>query len=238
MLHTPSDYVVSSDEKESTAWIAAHECNTTNNKWECAFLPRTNCTLPDQLTKCTGHNCVIKLGESFDGATLYSKASAVGTVVPSQLALQIYVDANEHREKLHPLNSLQKQLYPHSDPPAYTAIPPYNKDMPITINLPLTDSRDSSYIFRSILRNNYRFRSLITEFIHNFYMKNNINFATRCVTAQVRRGDRIIRGVNMIEFCKNATKPVTEKTDKNMANQCMDYDGELKWCGDPTSKYL
>lgn len=161
---------------------------------------------------------------------MLSVANAKGTVVPNKDAMAVWNSAyggkiNENPYKT-PFNDKQKQLYEGSRTPNYQLVPPYKSDFPITHG-GVSDSMSTSFYFRLLLRTNYRFRSLIAKLIHDFYHKNEVNFGTRCVSAQIRRGDRIIHNVNMIEFCKNVTRPITAE---NPINYCQDASGKVQNC--------
>ena len=37
---------------QSNAWISAADCPARANRWECAFLPSTNCSVPEAIAHC------------------------------------------------------------------------------------------------------------------------------------------------------------------------------------------
>ena len=37
---------------QSNAWISAADCPARANRWECAFLPSTNCSVPEAVAHC------------------------------------------------------------------------------------------------------------------------------------------------------------------------------------------
>ena len=57
---------------ERVMYASPDLCPNTVNKWTCAFLPTTNCTVPDQVTTCSGSAC------NWDGDLLYTSASREG----------------------------------------------------------------------------------------------------------------------------------------------------------------
>ncbi len=48
---------LSNSPTEAAPYADADECPLTKNKWFCAFLPTTSCSLPDVLTSCSGSSC-------------------------------------------------------------------------------------------------------------------------------------------------------------------------------------
>ena len=53
-------------------------CPTVVNKWLCAFMPATNCTLPDEATKCGVPGSGQPATCNYDGELLYTEATAKG----------------------------------------------------------------------------------------------------------------------------------------------------------------
>ena len=49
------------------------------NKWECVFLPTSNCSVPRQLTDCHDINCRPKAS-----AVLFTNASEIGVAIPKE----------------------------------------------------------------------------------------------------------------------------------------------------------
>jgi len=65
------------DPLDNTGFITGSDCPHTLNKWECAFLAPTNCSIPAILTNCSVHECVQQVVPStfyfsvvFDSGTL------------------------------------------------------------------------------------------------------------------------------------------------------------------------
>jgi hypothetical protein len=68
----------SNDFNDSTAFITGSDCPKIFNKFECAFIPMTNCTIPTSVSSCKTKNCVhgIKSTKAFD--VFYTNASTSG----------------------------------------------------------------------------------------------------------------------------------------------------------------
>ena len=65
------------DPLDNTGFITGSDCPHTLNKWECAFMAPTNCSIPAILTNCSVHECVQQVVPStfyfslvFDSGTL------------------------------------------------------------------------------------------------------------------------------------------------------------------------
>ncbi len=200
-----------SSELENTAFISHEECKLLD-KWQCVFLPTTSCTVPHVMSKCNTTKCVANIPGTYIRTTLFSIANATGELMAkgSNMSVEVYEQRKFFRT---PFNALQKIMSKHLIAPKFS--PPSEK---------------SDYSFYSdgfMIRRNYEFRSKIAHSLHVFHKKNKITSDTRCVTVQMRRGDRTLAGINMTEFCYNATRPATPD---NPHPQCQIAPGRFETC--------
>eukprot|EP01034_Spumella_vulgaris_P030778 gene30778-38042_t len=209
---------------DDSAFISGADCAHTLDRWECAFLRLTNCSMPSYLTSNTTHNFVTKLPETVHFSILFDSATAGGLIVHKQSPQYAVVLNNSQ----HPSSAEQATLSQHTHAPQFVYKPPHHLTAANNWTRDhFVDSSFSMYVNRFLLRKNYFYRSRVAQSISTFYANNNLTSSIRCVSAQVRRGDRVIYGVNMTEFCRNATQPITAN---NTVNFCLDSRQELKDC--------
>jgi len=193
------------DPNDSPAFITGSDCPAILNKWECAFLKTTNCSLPKLLTDCRGSQCVRALPEAVSTTVLFDSASKDANVVHpgSKEHKALKAMANEaipqSEELLQWLNS--SDLYPRPVDKKY--LRPFKDSMPWSGFL----AAGAFPFMRFIFRPNAFYRSHIARLLDRFFRNNNEFHRTdRCVAAHVRRGDRIIdlKGenvANITEYC-------------------------------------
>ena len=168
-------------------------CPNVVNKWECLFLKSTSCEWPESVLNCQGKKC----GER--GA--FSNATALGVGISSQ-------EISEKLRKFTVPNDLRDKI-------AGTILMHSNETDSITEQNTVSLARgidggrflDSHFIFGVMVRYNSAFLRHVLEMEVDFRMKQSPVFhaATSCVAVHVRRDDRAIAGVDMIEWCKNHT---------------------------------
>lgn len=188
---------ISNIPQDSAQFIAGINCPDEVNKWECAFLPVFNCTLPDFITKCHEHNCVQDI--YFQMLSNSSKNAQI-------------VYENKDVELLHHIGATQ------ASPPT-----PRNAELWAKADLPkptyrlspknTTKIRDTHGVHYGLQLNNFLFRfnsfyrSLIDLTFRSLETRDNIrlsDFGTKefCVAAHIRRGDRINYEKNITQHCK------------------------------------
>jgi hypothetical protein len=197
--------------EDSTAFIAGSDCPDKINKWECAFLRTTNCPLPKVVTACTGDNCVANSVPDTRRSTVIFDAASEG-------AKNITVESPEwhdvHERAAHPPEFNTKYMHElaaksdHGNP-TVKYLRPYNwKAAPFQIMMKFDLEL---YVYSYILRPSAYYRSRIAEAIKQFRIEHNFTTTDRCVAAQVRRGDRVLMGANITEFCM---RPENKNSDK------------------------
>jgi len=188
------------DPLDNTAFITGSDCPHTINKWECAFLAPTNCSIPTALTSCTSDNCVTEdIPTSFYFSVVFDSCT---------------VDAMSYRSESkrfgHLLSSnddyvpmIQREPFREAfDEPSMKHVKPYNEEVG---QIPINNNVNAFYRF--LFRQSYLYRSAIHQVLHRFYQSNKLTpKADRCVAAHIRRGDRTIQvdGVvvaNMTKYC-------------------------------------
>jgi hypothetical protein len=198
---------------ENTGFIDSKEdCPNHKNKWECSFLPSTNCSLPLFLTNCTKENCVAEIPESnLYFSSLYSNFTNTASHI-------MHSENNLEYEGLktltqQPRNEKQSQysskVYLARNPPqlAYR-LPPADVDQETIAtsgkkqHLPLLTMGNREFLYEQYFtRPNSFYRYKINELLQSFYSSNHLTSSSRCVAAHIRRGDRSIHGMNMTSYC-------------------------------------
>jgi hypothetical protein len=171
---------LSNNVNDSSAFMSGSDCPKTVNKFECAFIPMTNCTIPTSVTSCKGKDCVakIKSTEGFD--IFYDSASASGEKIFH--GTEIYKKTKHDRKKFN--NLRQKSLSSNITAYNFPYAAPY--DPAVTFNGNFVGNPNLciySHLFT--LRRNVFYRSKIAEAITNFRDVNSFPVTERCVAAQV-----------------------------------------------------
>jgi hypothetical protein len=96
-----SMYISQSNQPGDNAqFITGLMCPNEINKWECAFLPTTNCSIPDVVTDCESFNCVYEWGRMlFTNGTRQGQPLKPDTK-EREIAMQPFQDGTDARNKL------------------------------------------------------------------------------------------------------------------------------------------
>lgn len=160
------------------------------------------------MIECRGFECIHKTK-----ANLFTSASNVGAALPNTTSAQ-YLAVKNHSQ--YPINSLQSALSIYRQAPQLIYQLPFDYSKTTGLHFHqqfyTLDSEMTMYYHRFMTRQNYFYRRLVAQSLHQFYVKNNVTPKTRCVAAQVRRRDRILYGVNMTEFCGNWSRPKRKRS--------------------------
>lgn len=174
--------------------------------WQCAFLPTTNCSLPKYVTDCRNSTCVLDVSTGFQ--LLLDRAAEEGHLVPPS-SLRDFVST--------PQTALQQEYAADlTAPPFFFSLPAnlsYVKDQfkkTKSCWLSHADSTFATYMFGFLFRMNSFYRSRVAKIVHQFREAHSPYFdsSTRCVAVHLRRGDRVMRvpeGINYTAYCYNAT---------------------------------
>lgn len=195
---------------ESTAFIGAHDGCMEKNRWLCAFLPSTNCSLPRRVTNCSHNNCVAKIEETHYFASVYYN----GSFLPRNNTLFAMV---AHAVK-HPLNDQQHYWSRHENDGHFLAKLPSNTLSKPHPNAPKVMVKyepiqigefDVFFQFAYLMRLNAKYRQLVNARLESFRQQNKVDFRDQekhpCVAVQIRRGDRILKASKeeVEKFCKD-----------------------------------
>jgi len=181
-IFTP--YIVDPNTK-STSFLDENYCPAVPNKYHCAFIPPTNCTMPEGLDKCgkTHSKCP---GPHFLNATFNSHA--ITDAVSWDYAANM---KSKHKDPEGPQIEGTKYFGLFSKNGLKSASHNHG-------------ARNFLMGYAFLFRLNYDFRSRIAHEIHKWKASLNPPFPSDgdCVAAHIRRSDRHLKGVNMREWCE------------------------------------
>lgn len=211
---------------EGVAYATKTLCPTTINKRLCAFLPLTNCTMPDFLTTFSGSHDEVKKRLWSDGAYMvYSSATTNGSQV-----------IGNDRSATKPKSAYHKHLHSLlSDKINPTFRTSYfidgNGDEIDYSNQHGAGNPPAETLLAShgmIWRPNAVYRSLVNKRIEEIRREQDFADDIECVAMHIRRGDRTYSNINITDFCRShhAYSPVN----------CTTWDGTKYNCQDLTEK--
>lgn len=212
---------------ESVMYAAPALCPQHLNKWLCAFLAPTTCTLPDQVTKCVDTNCWPS------GFPFFSNATAAGIRYTDDEARRIPALSGSIGASTEYHLQLKAQFARHGELAHQTLYDA--KDKLRTDRFPPTVAVVESFGF--LLRLNAVYRSLVMQRIQQVWDDARqrglppLMGGIPCTGIHIRRGDRMYDGVDMNTFCKNYTH-----NGQGWANCTNIHTGELYSCLDLQDK--
>lgn len=205
-------------------YASPEECPNLINKRLCAYLPITNCTLPNEL-KFQFNGSSFQQHFGGDWYLLFTNASAEGMKYSNSQDEMYRIPNNEYQLKM-------KQLYD-DKPPHFAAGPFYNG---YKLRPPMDEP--GSYQYRPnpseivpalslFFRNNAHYRMMIQNKIHEVKSKNSVSLHRKmqCTAIHIRRGDRVNHQVNMTEYCNDVIRTRVDNTDT-----CTSKSGEFRDC--------
>ena len=165
----------------ATNFLDPGSCPSVHNKFECAFLPTTNCSIPRISSQ---HN-------------FYSQATpSAKQITKEEFDQPIVKRDRDHEHALEHVKNFESVvsggLAESSGPWSKTHIRPAYQQL---------------FTYAFLFRLNYDFRRLVAQETKRFEV-NSTTFPTKgkCVTVNMRKDpDRAPIGVNVSEFCKNAS---------------------------------
>lgn len=184
---------------EDTGFIQSKtDCPHLRNKWECAFLPTTNCTLPHFITNCTKEGCIADLGDTMYFSTIITSYAENATVIKSKEDPGFADVKKRAQEILSPLvKQLVEKRVQHLPQLKYLPSPNLEHSFPIFGMGAANTLFDNFFI-----RHNAFYRHRMQQLLEEFYRKYQLSSHSHCVAAHIRRGDRSILGMNMTEYCE------------------------------------
>eukprot|EP01040_Poterioochromonas_malhamensis_P010671 gene10671-11624_t len=186
--------------------FASHDiCPRHINKFECLFLPGTNCTLPTKLTDC-------KFLESLpDAFPYFTNATETGEMVSEEMARKQH-EENEAKG----LSKISLQSLKYDNPykrfrvKSYSHIHPKTIEM-IEMNEVLYDSYFSlTYLYGIHYRMSFSFAVHVYENVRQSRISSYFGILQpneSCVAIHMRKDDRQIPGMNMRKWCEAHTRP-------------------------------
>ena len=210
---------------QNNAWISESDCPPNQlNKWNCAFLPTTNCTLPSVITSCTHSSCN-EFSNTWLSSLLTSADEAGQFESPQRDRIMSH--------GLQPVTDLQRTLSDHISLPPFLHSHPqhFAPNISLDNDILMTDSAAVLFTLAFILRLNAFYRSRVGKVLFHFDGQEDVQTALasqgksegkdlQCVAAHIRRGDRLIVGADPLEYCRNLT----------LGLPCLDSSGKLGPC--------
>jgi hypothetical protein len=173
---------ISNHVNDSTAFISGSDCPKTLNKFEGAFMPMTNCTMPASVTSCREGRCIADLKETKYFDIFYTSASASGEKISHDT--ETYKKRKDNRWKSN--NIRQQNLSSNLVQYNFKFVAPYDSNVSFDNHFALfSDKGIYDYLFT--LRRNVFYRSKIAQAITNFRSVNSFPVTERCIAAQVTR---------------------------------------------------
>jgi hypothetical protein len=205
---------------DNVPFVDAQSCPNLINKWECLFLPSTNCTLPSILTNCHDRHCLSRLW----GNDFFTTATSNGTRITDE-EHDSYVDyiRTHYPKTIHKIVS-----------PTFLGLKSRRPLDKIDLEHTVSTMHEIRAIERILLMNgvlqrfNYFFRAKIYNRALEFRFKTSPMFKVndRCVAAHYRQQDRTVAHVNILEWCQNCTVKVNDEIQYRQENpycQSRDY---------------
>ena len=191
---------------EDTIFSPGGSCDTEKNKWLCAFLPTTNCSIPLAIVDCSNEGCMERaLGKDCAGAVWFDHAHNASKPMQPKPAEKLLDSFNNAQ------NSYHRQLDSN-----YKAYDRFNLKKAVQYdvnNVPRERAPDTywvTYLYGLLWRHGYRFRSEIAKILEE--VRGNDSFAFtpgfQCTAVHIRRGDRSLEGVDMVAYCKGHVRNV------------------------------
>jgi hypothetical protein len=189
------------------SWIDRNSCPNTVNKWECAFLPMTNCTIPKAISNATTQESVSIETRDLLWAVMADKAAYDGNLLIDAGG----IDVMKLTDGMGIPSSHQRNIANMFKSHDFYYIMPYDKRYFNKYNPYVAfDSALSVFTYLFMTRPNGYYRSKIKQLLHEMksrYEETRTKFHTNtpCVAVHIRRGDRVGFRINMTEWCYNAT---------------------------------
>jgi hypothetical protein len=211
-------------------FIHRKRCSERLNKFDCLFLPSTNCSLPKLITDC-------ELSENFRNDFYYfTNATVDGQEIPNEKMNEYRQSLLDHN-KLTSIPLLNELLQQHSYQPfPYKNYEINNVDFifPETLSVsirddgfPHEDKFAGIYMYGIHFRENIHFRSKIQEVVQRTRLSSHFGLLRpeeQCVVVHMRKDDRMIKGLegSMGDWCRNHTDFTVKDREESATG---DYQG-------------
>jgi hypothetical protein len=212
---------ISNDPLQNTAFIKGSDCPNEFNKWLCAFLPTTNCSLPSVVTDCRSDHCIPPV--NYDAGAVYTHADRDGELInlresTDEIRLKYQTEIHSPLSK----ELAAKQYFIH---PQFKYIMPYNRTWYEIMKDDVHDAyaEHAGFNMYLLLRMNSWYRSQVSHYIRSYRASTSPYFHPNdeCVAIHIRRGDRTSQH-NIQEVCYNAS---------HEPKLCLDENSDLHPCG-------
>lgn len=207
---------ISNDPLQNTAFIKGSDCPSEFNKWHCAFLPTTNCSLPSVVTDCRTDHCIPPV--NYDAGAVYTHADRDGELI--NLRQSTDEVRLKYQTEIHsPLSKelASKQYFIH---PQFKYIMPFNRTWYEIMKDDVHDAyaEYAGFNMYFLLRMNSWYRSQVSHYIRSYRASTSPYFHPNsdCVAIHIRRGDRA-SSHNIQEICYNASHEPKLCLDENFA---------------------
>jgi hypothetical protein len=179
-----------------------NDCLTHVNKWECLFLPQTNCSYPQKLLSCSTRDC---LPEPWSSG-LYSFAATAGELIHESDREAIFTEKAGHpkpkptAKEPFTLNFIPRERFVAMKS---TALPVFIMTEAVVTQMRDSDISASSLLYHLIAsRFNFNFRSKLETIKHQVRSEHPIlHRDADCVTLHIRMDDRSKPGVDIDAWC-------------------------------------
>ena len=197
---------------ESIMYASASMCPTVVNKWTCAFLPATNCSFPDAVTKCglDGQPAC-----NWDGDLLYSSATPEGKRAAEEDKKKWGVPGSgvsDGKGGSHsPYHSQINSWYAPHQPDSFISEEPVLDQAKKQVPMRAADKWLVAKVFGQLWRPNAVYRVLIAQRIKQMWKdmweKHQLPPLSEekpCTAIHIRRGDRSmnLEGPEMRKWCQ------------------------------------
>jgi hypothetical protein len=188
-----------------------HECKHTANKWECLFLPLSNCSIPTQFLECTQKEC----GPEHWTYGIYTNATSSGRYV-TDAEKASFVNSLVDTKRLQALNPQAFREVEHTLPKyEFTAM--HSNALPeaiteastVRIKKQMSEIAHSAFFNGFATRFNSEFRGRTHSLEHKFRNSFDPPFEplTKCVAMHIRMDDRTPPpGTDIIDWCNKCAK--------------------------------
>lgn len=193
----------------------------TDNVWESAFLPLTNCSVPAYAVACMDSQCRNEQDNSIGGGTLARCADTSCAMLPKSEVNETLFHSMQEPISKHQVKVLDKYQkiqgvsrtvwnswnFLHARPfalPSSSSSFVGNEQLALGVSALLTLLN-----WRFMTRPSAFYRSRIAQMLHEYRQETQpyvLPEGVPCTAVHFRKGDRRIRNVDMIEYCHNLTR--------------------------------
>jgi hypothetical protein len=177
--------------KQRANFIDDGYCPNETNKYNCAFLPMTNCSLPTSYLNCTNFD-----PQCTPGITDYHVY--LSATPPARLFRKTF----EEDKGFHKLLLKPQIQPPHLVGLEYLSPRPFDFSN-VTTRSYVISSIGSLHFTAIFLRRNYDFRTQVAKMIHTFRRSSKPAYGAndQCVAIHIRHHDRVKPGYDMLKYC-------------------------------------